>query len=114
VAGLLMKQGRVRRGFLGIAGQNVPILRRIVRFYGLQQESGILVISVEPGSPAEKAGLKEGDILFALENRTISSIDELHRFLGEERIEAPTRFHLLRGTEKLTLEITPVESLPRN
>jgi S1-C subfamily serine protease len=113
VAGLLMKQGRVRRGFLGIAGQNVPLLRRIVRFYKLEQESGVLVISVEPGSPAKQAGLREGDILLGLEDQTISSIDQLHRSLGEERIDVPTPFHLLRGTEKLTLEITPVESLPR-
>jgi S1-C subfamily serine protease len=110
VAGLLMKQGRVRRAFLGIAGQNVPILRRVVRYYKLEQESGVLVISVEPGSPAERAGLKEGDILFALEDHAIADIDELHRFLGEKRIEVPTRFQLLRGTERLKLELTPVES----
>ena len=114
VAGLLMKQGRVRRAFLGIAGQNVPILRRIIRFYGLEQESGILVISVESGSPAEKAGFREGDILLALEDQIITGIDELHRLLGEDRIQVPTRFHLMRGTERLSLNVTPVESLPRS
>src|SRR6266581_3517096 len=63
VAGWLIKDGKIRRSYIGVGGQNVKIHRRVVRFHGLPVESGLLVVSVEPGSPAQKAGLQEGDIL---------------------------------------------------
>ncbi|MFO1519660.1 MAG: trypsin-like peptidase domain-containing protein [bacterium] len=110
VTGLLMKEGRVRRSYLGIAGQNVPIHRRVVRYYDLKQHNGILVISVEPESPAQKAGLREGDILIALDREPIESIDALYRRLTEVRIGKTSAFEILRGTEKLSLEIFPEES----
>jgi len=113
VAGLLIKDGRVRRGYLGIAGQNVPVQRRLVRHYGLSQETGILVVTVEPGSPAKKAGLLEGDILIAFEDQPLTGIDPLFQLLTEGRIGVPVPFTLLRGVEKLTLEITPEESKAR-
>src|SRR5262249_16238423 len=65
VAGWLIRDGRIRRGYIGVAGQNVPIHRRIVRFYGLSLETAVLVVSVEKNSPAERAGLREGDLIVA-------------------------------------------------
>jgi S1-C subfamily serine protease len=112
-AGFLMKHGRIRRAFLGVAGQNVPIHRRIVRYYGLLQEKGILVISVEPGSPAEKAGIREGDILISFEGHSITGVDELYRLLTEERIGLSGAFTLLRGTERVDVEVIPEESKPK-
>ena len=93
-----------------MAGQNVPIHRRVVRFYGLAQEKGILVISLEPGSPAQKAGFREGDILISFDGHSITGVDELYRLLTEERIGLPGSFTLLRGTEKITVEVIPEES----
>src|SRR5213080_3129603 len=67
VGGWLIKDGKIRRSYVGVAGQNVPIHRRVVRFYNLPLETGVLVVSVEKNSPAEKTGLREGDVIVALE-----------------------------------------------
>src|SRR5947207_6679915 len=86
VAGWLIRDGRIRRGYIGVAGQNVPIHRRIVRFYGLPLETGVLVVSVEKNSPAATSGLHEGDVIVALDEEPIGSIHELHRRLMAEQI----------------------------
>ena len=108
VAGL-MKEGRIRRSYIGMAGQTVPLHRRIVRFYRLSFESGVLVESVENGSPAEKAGLRKGDIVVGFDNSPIGAIDDLHRLLTREKVNTRVPVTLLRGTEKFTLEIVPAE-----
>jgi S1-C subfamily serine protease len=99
---------------VGVAGQNVPIARQIVRYYGLAVTSGVLVASIEPKSPASKSLLREGDLLISLDGRDISSIDQLHRFLNEERIGQTTTLTVIRGTEKLDVAITPAESPSRS
>src|SRR5216117_3593573 len=81
VAGWLIKEGRIRRSYIGVAGQNVPIHRRIIRFYNLPLEAGVLVVSVEKNSPAEKTGLREGDVIVAFDAKPIGSIHELHKML---------------------------------
>src|SRR5216117_1566304 len=81
VAGWLIRDGRIRRGYIGVAGQNVPVHRRIVRFYGLPLETAVLVVSVENNSPAERAGLREGDVIVAFDAKPIGSIHELHKML---------------------------------
>src|SRR5205085_552415 len=86
VAGRLIRDGRVRRSYIGLAGQNVPLPRRLVRYYELPVESGILVISFEPNSPARRAGLEEGDIIVGFDGQPIAGIDELHRLLTDERV----------------------------
>jgi S1-C subfamily serine protease len=110
VVGRLIRDGRIRRSYIGVAGQNVPIARQIVRYYGLAVTSGILVASIEPGSPASKSQLREGDLVIGLDHRDISSIDQLHRFLNEERIGQQTTLTVIRGTEKLDVAVTPAES----
>ena len=110
VAAWLIKEGRVRRGYLGIAGQNAPLHRRIVRHYDLPAESGVLVAGIEQDSPGSRAGLKEGDIIIALGKVVITCVDDLHRCLTGERIRASTALSVIRRTEKLDLAIVPEES----
>jgi S1-C subfamily serine protease len=109
VAGFLIKEGRIRRSYIGVGGQNVPIHRRIMRHYHLQGASGVLVIQVTPGSPASVAGLREGDVMIGFDGQTIPSIDALHKLLTADRIGARSALTIIRGTEKLDLAITPAE-----
>ncbi len=110
VAGWLIKDGRIRRSHIGVGGQNVPLHRRLVRHYHLPEPSGVLVISVVPGSPAAKAGLREGDVMFEFNGRPVSSIDALHKLLTGDVIGVESRLTILRGTEQLTLPVTPAEA----
>jgi S1-C subfamily serine protease len=110
VAGWLIRDGRIRRGYIGVAGQNVPIHRRIVRFYGLPLETGVLVVSVEKGSPAERAGLREGDLIVAFNDQPIGSVHHLHKILFGEQIGVSAKLTVIRHTEKLELLILPAES----
>lgn len=109
VASRLMRFGKIKRSYLGLAGQNTPIHRRVVRYYGLPVESGFLVTTVEKDSPAAKAGLKEGDVIVAFDECPISGIDELHVRLTEEQIGIASRLTVIRHTEKLELEVVPLE-----
>jgi len=114
VAGWLIRDGRIRRSYIGVAGQNVPIHRRIIRFYNLPVESGVLVVSVEKVSPAAEAGLKEGDLIVAFNDEAIGSIHELHKMLMGEQIGVLSEITVIRHTEKLKLSILPAESPSRS
>jgi S1-C subfamily serine protease len=113
VAGRLIKEGKIRRSYIGLGGQNVPLHRRIIRFYHLPVESGVLVVSLEENSPAKRAGLSEGDIIVGLDGQPVAGIDDLHRMLTEEKVGVKTTLMILRQTEKLNLNIIPEESKPR-
>jgi S1-C subfamily serine protease len=113
VASRLIRFGKVSRSYLGFAGQNVPIPRRIVRYYNLPVESGILIVSYDGDSPAKKAGMLEGDIIVSFEGHPISGIDDLHRLLTEQLIGRKSSLVVIRRTEKLTLEVVPEESKAR-
>jgi len=110
VAGRLIKDGTIRRGYLGVAGQDVPVLRRLARFHRLPVERGILVVSTEPGGPAQKAGLAEGDVIVGYGDRPVSGIDDLHRLLADARAGAPAPLTVLRRTEKIVLEVVPQDA----
>jgi S1-C subfamily serine protease len=110
VAGWLIRDGRIRRSYIGVAGQNVPMHRRIVRFYNLPLETGVLVVSVEKDSPAQRAGVREGDVIIAFNEQSIGSIHELHKMLMGEQIGVEAKLLMIRHTEKLVLTITPAES----
>ncbi len=112
VAGWLIKEGRIRRGYIGVAGQNVPLHRRVARFYRLASEKGVLVMSVEKGSPAEQARIRADDIIVAMNDEPITSVHDLHKRLVAERIGAPCKLAVIRRAEQLTIYVTPVE-LPR-
>jgi S1-C subfamily serine protease len=110
VAGRLIKDGSIARAFIGVAGQNVPLHRRVVRYHGLAHESAILVVSLEDGSPARRAGLLDGDLIVAFDGRPIAGIDDLHRILTDAVVGARATLTVLRGTEKLDLAILPEEA----
>jgi S1-C subfamily serine protease len=113
VTGWLVKDGRVRRSYIGVGGQTVPLHRRLVRYHNLPVQSGLLVVSIEAGSPAERAGLHEGDVLVEFAGRDVSGIDSLHKLLTESTIGQACTATVIRRTEKLALEIVPAESQRR-
>jgi S1-C subfamily serine protease len=110
VAGELIQNGRIRRAYLGVGGQTVTIPRATVRAQQLQHESGVLVISVEPRSPAERGQLREGDVIVGLDSRPVTSVDDLHRLLTGARIDALCSVELLRRSDKLQLNVLAQEA----
>src|SRR2546427_7822714 len=114
VTGQLIRHGKIRRGRIGLAGQNVPLLRLAQRALGSDAKSGVLVTGVEPDSPAGRAGVASGDIIIAFDGQTVSGIDDLHRLLVTERIGERTTIAVLRNADRLELPIVPEESETRN
>jgi S1-C subfamily serine protease len=110
VAGWLIRDGKIRRSYIGVAGQNVPLHRRIARFYGLPLDTAVLVVSTEKNSPAERAGLREGDLIVAFNDQPIGSVHDLHKVLVGEQIGVSAGLTIVRHTEKLELPILPAES----
>jgi len=112
VAAWLIKEGRIRRSWIGVAGQNVPLHPRVVRFHRLPVNHGVLVVGLEPGSPAGRADLREGDIIVAFGGEPVSGIDELHRHLVAAAIGVATPLTVIRHTKKLDVIVTPEELAP--
>ncbi|MBI3830947.1 MAG: trypsin-like peptidase domain-containing protein [Planctomycetes bacterium] len=110
VAAVLMRDGRIRRAYLGVGGQGVPLARRTVRRHDLQAESGVLVLTVDPQSPAGRAGLREGDVLVAFGGESVGNVDDLHRHLTEAAIGVAAVLTVVRRDEKLEVHVTPEES----
>jgi len=109
VASALLRDGRVRRGYLGLGGQNVSISRRAARVLGLPDGTALRAILVERGGPADSAGLREGDILLSFDGSPIEGMDGLRRCLGERSIGVPSRLAILRRDRRLELEVVPRE-----
>ncbi|HVU16121.1 MAG TPA: trypsin-like peptidase domain-containing protein [Candidatus Didemnitutus sp.] len=105
----LIKEGRIRRSFIGLAGQSVPLLRKVVRWHHLGQETGVLVAGTEPRSPADRAGLLEGDIVLALDGTPTPTVDALHKQLTGDRIGERAIVTFLRGPELRRHAIVPLE-----
>src|SRR3989441_439058 len=112
VAGRLIKDGKIRRGWIGVGGQDVPLPRRVVRFHDLPVESGILVASIEPGSPAQRAGLLEGDVIVGFAGQPVGGIDALHRLLAEEQVGTRAPLTIMRRADKMMLDIVAEEFQP--
>jgi S1-C subfamily serine protease len=113
VASRLIRDGRIRRASIGVAGQNVPLHRRVVRFHKLPVETGVLVVGIEPSSPASKTDLAEGDVIVEADGRPIGHIDELHKLLTDEQAGVAMALTVLRRTEKLTIMVVPEEAKPQ-
>jgi S1-C subfamily serine protease len=113
VASRLIRDGKVSRSYIGVAGQNVPLPRRIVRFYNLAVVSGILVVSFEDNSPARNGGLREGDVIIGMDDQPTAGIDDLHKLLTEDRIGHKCSLSILRGVDKLNIDVIPQESQNR-
>jgi S1-C subfamily serine protease len=111
VVSQLLTNGRVRRGFLGIAARERPLHRRLVRYHSLTSERAVEVMSVEPAGPAHHAGLREGDLIVTINELPVTSVDDLHRFLAEWPIGRQVILKILRGQEQLTMQITPAEAV---
>jgi S1-C subfamily serine protease len=110
VAGRLIKDGRIRRSYIGVGGQNITLPRRLVRFYNLPVERGVVVVSVESNSPAQRAGVHEGDVIIGYGDNMVASIDDLQRLMTEEQVGSQSTLTLIRRTEQLKLTIVPEES----
>jgi S1-C subfamily serine protease len=114
VVGLLIKDSRIRRSFIGVAGQTVPLIRKVARYHHIAQETGVLVAGLEPNSPAARAGLLEGDILIALDDAHTPAVDALHKQLTADRIGERAIVTFLRGVELRRHAIIPLEMPPRS
>jgi S1-C subfamily serine protease len=112
VAVSLIREGRVRRAYVGVGGHDTPIGRRMVRHFTLAHESGIRISTVEKDSPAAAAGVREGDIIVSFADAPVRSIDDLHRLLTDARIGDGVDIGVLRRDRHLNLRITPCESPP--
>jgi len=110
VAGRLIRDGRIKRSYIGVVGQTLSLPRNVVRFHALAQDRGILVLSVEPASPAAEARVRERDIIVSFDGQRVSGIDDLQRLLTDVRIGTRTRLLVLRGAEKLEIAVTPLET----
>lgn len=107
VAARLIRDGRIRRSYIGVAGQNVPVPRAHARANGIAASSGILVESIENGSPADTAGLLPGDVVLAFSGMPVTGIDDLHRLLTEDRIDIPAPLVILRRGSRRQVTIVP-------
>jgi S1-C subfamily serine protease len=113
VAARLIRDGRVRRCYIGVAGQNVPLPRRVVRFHELPRETGVRIQSTAPDGAARAAGLTSGDIIVAVDGIAVGDVDELHRLMTEERVGKLVPITVLRLSQKLDIAVIPRESPPR-
>ena len=111
VVAKLIRDGIIRRAWLGIAAQDVPLPRLLVRRHDLEVESGVLIMGIEPQSPADHSDLREGDVIIKCEDASITGIDDLHKALGESRIGKTVSLQVLRKDDGIIdVSITPVES----
>lgn len=106
----LIRDGRVRRSFIGLGAQDIPLHRRIVRFFALANDSAVMVSQVAEGSPAQAAGVREGDIILALDDAAVAGVSDLHRLLTEARVHQPTRLSILRDLQRQEVTVVPSEA----
>lgn len=107
IASRLIRYGLVRRSYIGVQAQTATLNRTIARHYDLKTSTGALILAAEPGSPAQRAGLQEGDVIAQLDGEVVEGVDVLHRLLGEDRIGVSTHLTVLRGSRKLEFTVVP-------
>jgi S1-C subfamily serine protease len=109
VVGKLIMDGKVRRGYIGIAGQTVPLSVKIAQYHGLSAQSGVLVQQIEPDGPANDSDLQQGDVIVGLNNQAITSIDDLHKLLDDRTIGQACELSVLRRNRRERIKVTPGE-----
>jgi S1-C subfamily serine protease len=114
VAAGLIKEGKIRRSYIGVSGQNIVLNRRMVHFHKLSVGSGVMAVAIEINSPAQRAGLREGDVIIGFGDRPVAGIDELHKLLTQETAGKSFPITLIRRTEKIILDIVPEENISRS
>jgi S1-C subfamily serine protease len=107
VAQQLITHGHIRRAYLGVAGQDVELPRRLVREFDLLQNTGLLIATVEPGSPAMRGGLQEGDVVIEMDEIPVTGVDDLHKLLTESRIERAVQITVIRRRQRVTVTVVP-------
>ncbi len=107
IAGELIRKGVVRRSQIGIEAQTAPLHKQLQRFHDLRQDSGVLVLGVDEGSPAALSGLREGDLLLQIGDTVLEGVDSLFSHLTEAAAGKPAVLRLLRGRELFTVEVVP-------
>jgi S1-C subfamily serine protease len=110
VVSRLLRDGKIRRSYIGVEAQTVPLHRRLIRFYDLHQDSGVVVMSVTEGGPARKAGVRNLDMIIALDGKPVAGVDDLHRLLTDARVGVSSTLTILRNTDKLQVKIVPQEA----
>jgi len=103
----LLRDGRVRRSYLGVGAQDVPIPRRIVRHFALPSDTAVLVTEIVPDGAAARGGIRDGDLIIAMDAHVVARTDDLHRLLTSDRAGVVSAIKLIRGTELLTIEVSP-------
>jgi S1-C subfamily serine protease len=114
VAGMLITSGKVTRGYLGISAQPVRLYPRLAANLKLEQESGVAVIEVAPGSPADRAGVSPRDVIVSIGDAVISGVDDLHRFLDDFPVGESCEMGVIRDGEAMALTVTPDELPPQD
>jgi S1-C subfamily serine protease len=110
IANMLIREGRVIKAYIGISMQDVNLHQRVINFHHLPNKKGIFVMKIEKGSPADEAGLQEGDMIVSFNETAVNSGDELFKMLHKERIGQHTEMKIIRGhSQMLTLDVTPKE-----
>ena len=107
----ILVHGRVRRSFLGLAGQQRQLIRRLARWHNLENNSGVEVVGLNEGGPSARAGMKKGDIIVSIAGIKTETVDDLHRTLSDKALGEPIDLVILRGSESMVLNITPVEAV---
>ncbi|MGH9325344.1 MAG: S1C family serine protease [Terriglobia bacterium] len=108
IAGRLIKDGKITRSYIGVAGQQTPLPRRLIRLFHLAVESGVLAASVEANSPAERAGVRAGDLIVGFAGQPVGTVDDLHRLLTDQQVDVSSPLEVIRNQEKRTIHIIPV------
>lgn len=106
----LLTHGRVRRGSLGLAAQQLPLNRKLARFYHLQNNYCVEVVSVDKRGPAYKAGIRERDLIVLINDHTVESVDDIHRILSDWPLGQAMPLAIIRGKERLEFEVVPTEA----
>ncbi len=106
----LLMHGKVRRSYLGLSGQIRPLSQRVQRYFELQTNTVVEVVSVESGGPAHRAGLREGDLIVALDGQSTASVDDIHRLLTSKPSGSEINLTVLRSRERLELRVISGEA----